>query len=464
MAAPVINKKDISVNPITPKIVQGTIIGRGNTPNLVRVWVKDRSRDDEITCEIIFPFSVKDNTSAITYEIDENGVVLLPDINSKTGYWLGAIWNVNSPFMDGDQSGPGSVSQQTKSGAALQLSGESGAAALRSREGEISVDTKSARMSMGGSYITIDDSISLGYRSTDRRIDSPLQCSIEMKKKGMELIADGNLELKAGGDIEFTLTSGGVFAVGGGPYDATTSKGASFFDIETSDVVFNTLASFRLNTSYFKAQLTSGKMGASDSISPVSPSETWDVSALMGDVVFSATSGDIKLSALNNAGLGNNMISFTVSTPLLNYGYIDVGGLQGIELFNMPVPGIYSSMLFSQGGIVSDSILSTEFWAGAGFTFDTPTTFSISSLLKTSIEGTAGVAIESNVTVDIGATIGISLEGKAMITMKTKLLDMSESKVINFGPKTPPPTGTGPLCAIKICPYSGAPHAGELCT
>jgi hypothetical protein len=83
---------------------------------------------------------------------------------------------------------------------------------------------------------------------------------------------------------------------------------------------------------------------------------------------------------------------------------------------------------------------------------------------NTDIKGTGPMKIEGSATIDIKGTGPVTVESSAMTTVKGSSMVIVDAPIMNFkGMKsqgTVPPSGSGVLCAMPICPPCGCPHVG----
>lgn len=75
---------------------------------------------------------------------------------------------------------------------------------------------------------------------------------------------------------------------------------------------------------------------------------------------------------------------------------------------------------------------------------------------KDSDSGKVEVNIKDSTSIDIGSTFTISVTGSATINSPNVTI---EGGVLNVKGAVPP-IGSGPFCAIPVCPMTGAPHVG----
>lgn len=79
--------------------------------------------------------------------------------------------------------------------------------------------------------------------------------------------------------------------------------------------------------------------------------------------------------------------------------------------------------------------------------------------ISISSSGDIDIKSDNNINIRSGSNLNLKIEGNANINVSgTATLDASR---IKFPNRSVTPTGSGPFCAIAVCPYTGQPHVGN---
>lgn len=85
---------------------------------------------------------------------------------------------------------------------------------------------------------------------------------------------------------------------------------------------------------------------------------------------------------------------------------------------------------------------------------------------NTSLEGSRKVVVTGDDTLEISGSWNIKVSGSANINISGDATINSPSVTITGGQLTvsgtAAPSGSGPFCGIPVCPFSGAPHVGNI--
>lgn len=71
------------------------------------------------------------------------------------------------------------------------------------------------------------------------------------------------------------------------------------------------------------------------------------------------------------------------------------------------------------------------------------------------------ILVNSNGDIDIKSEGNITIQAKSKLKIKSDSEIEFDSNKITFPNRKVPPTGSGPLNAISVCPFTGAPHSGN---
>lgn len=79
------------------------------------------------------------------------------------------------------------------------------------------------------------------------------------------------------------------------------------------------------------------------------------------------------------------------------------------------------------------------------------------------VDSSSNISIITKGNIDIKSEGNITIDSEGTTTIKSENIVVSPgSTLTTSGNPTVSPTGTGPFCAIKVCPYSGMPHVGNV--
>lgn len=209
--------------------------------------------------------------------------------------------------------------------------------------------------------------------------------------------------------------------------------------------------------------------------------------------------GEIKLGAGGLFSIGAGKLAINLTSSTLSGGEVPgTGGLdafslnivQGntlvssalgnVEVYAMGLPNyirlksgavfdlIYSSVMLSRAKATIENVLGGIYSALdlklGDANLSASKNINIDALMKTTITGKTGIKLDALTNIDLAALLNITIDGKVKIELKTAMLDLKNAKMINAGPKTVAPTGSGPFCAIPSCVFAGVPHAGSMAT
>lgn len=77
------------------------------------------------------------------------------------------------------------------------------------------------------------------------------------------------------------------------------------------------------------------------------------------------------------------------------------------------------------------------------------------------INSDGGVTINSANNINISSSGNININGSGNVNVESSSTLSLKGSMIKSQNSSVPPTGKGPFCAIKICPYTGQPHVGD---
>lgn len=261
------------------------------------------------------------------------------------------------------------------------------------------------------------------------------------------------------------------------------------------------------NGNIFKADLGSSKLGGGF-VPGTGPWTAWEVTVLDGDVDWTIGLGNYNITVDNLTFI--NGIDLRVGTPLHpTAGGLTIGAFSNKMYLETAYFPIGSYLEFSTGGftdlisfadikiqsevgnILIDALLDISLDAVKNINISSfmdtsidAMNVNISSMMNTSIDATAKMTLSSLAGTDITTNAGMNIESmidmkiKSMlidlkaemnmnleaqfVNVKSQILDLTQAQMIQAGPKSVVPTGSGPFCGAKFCYFTGAPVAGEV--
>lgn len=300
--------------------------------------------------------------------------------------------------------------------------------------------------------------------------DGDVTSGITGGPKSLFLFNDKNITLESKG-VDLKIERGNLNIVG--------EKDSSSNDIEDYSPINQLYA--RAQKFYFKAggffNITAGKMKVDLSTSTLSStipgagaSEVFHVNAIEGDVRFDIGLGDIILNNYNFSYL--NKIELRCGSILHpTASGLDLEAFSAKFYLNTVDSAVQSKLEFTTGGTaLLKSTNDIDITSVAGkITLDSTQAMTLSSLTTMELSSNLGLDISTKASMSMSTNTDMTLKGlvkilvdSAMIEIKGQILDMSKSGQINMGPKSVAPTGTGPLCGLPYCLFTGAPHSGPM--
>lgn len=249
---------------------------------------------------------------------------------------------------------------------------------------------------------------------------------------------------------------------------------------------------FNITAGRMKIDLSSSKLSSTNPLK--GPNEVYHINAIEGDIRSDVGLGDIILnnynfkftnkielrcgsklhptaSGVELTAKGAKYYLHTTFELIQSYLEFKTGG--SAELFssrNINVKSLYGKVLIdSTQDTLIKSLTKINLSANSGINMSSLTNINITA--NTGIKASSRTKIEilSNSNMDIISKTNLNLKGlvkvlvdSALIEIKGQMLDLSKSGTINAGPKSSPPTGSGPFCALPTCLFTGAPHSGSI--
>ena len=230
------------------------------------------------------------------------------------------------------------------------------------------------------------------------------------------------------------------------------------------------------NANHMLIDLGSGLL--SGDIPGTGPLETFELNVLQGDIVTNVMAGTFEVYAANEDIISKIILQvgdLLSPTTIVNSNI--TMSCYKTKIVQTVIPFLTESSLeLGEGEATLDSSLGTNISSKLNVdiasettmvSIDAPLEVSISSDAKVSVEAMMDLSMVSQMMMELKAMImdiqSQMITMKAdMITIEGSVLDMSGSTMINMGSGMVAPTGSGPLCAIPVCPFSGMPHIGGI--
>ncbi len=359
------------------------------------------------------------------------GVVVYPDSTDKnTCYWLGTL--NGSKLSSSKNTSLESDDQTTKiilttNKAALGHANGNGFF-VTDNDAQMCVGESSIRLHKEGfnadfgnyGSLTIGSKVAIKTKSFTAGIDN--SAIFRLKNGALQITGPIDPDEASSGDMNDPskyLPCEGVFI--------NTTKSI----IRCSGITQINSAGMRINLS--SSMLADGGAGGNT---------TFDINVTRGNVKLGIGQGNIELRTNNLALVDSVTIMCGSKISPLNAG-ISFNALESL-MTNRIAWGIGATLSLSKASATLDALKDIKLTSTIG-------SATLSSMLQTTIEAIVSAKMTAAM---------LEIEGKAQTIMKGAMLDLKQTKMIDMGPKAVAPTGTGPLCAIPICPFSGAPHVG----
>lgn len=497
----------MNVNPLFSIVRIGIIRSDDTSSGMIR-FVLEENYNNEYPDENIKSAIMVGKPSGI--KINGRGLFIQEMAESTTYYFIGMI-DIYSNILE-DNKEEGVVSKNKKSKLTVNDNLISLRTGLKTEstlsDDEYKVFIKNAKFMMAsGAFVLgaardqlLFASVVGGERALELRHENKID--IYTKDVTLRLGKSGNVIIT--GERDSNVSSGNK--------ESEKYKSIGTFYTKARNIYFDADGgSFMYTGNVMKVNLGSSKMA--DFIPGTGPTNAYEINITQGDVDFSLGLGNFEVK-LNNFSF-TNYAEFQVGTmlhPTKSNFYMDAYKMS-MKLDTVPFV-INSELTFKTGGFVdlksfSNITMSTKtgkfsIEALQDITLSSKTMkMSLTSMMdmslksqigKMNIEALQDISLKSSTkNITLKATMDfkssslnamieakvkavlkammINIEAKTKAEIKAMMidvvaqakLDFSKSAMINFGPKVAAPTGSGPLCAIPMCIFSGVPHVGGQC-
>ena len=398
--------------------------------NLISVKLESAEASTEIFEAIVFTGNKVPRAGA-------QGIVAILGANAQKMFWIGGIGDVVQDIRNPSQP---SINPDD-----IVLMNEKKTSSLKISTDIIAITNPHSSFLCSKNGLTITQaSQSLNY--SEREFDvKTTQSRLRLSDQSFVIQTPGSINLLGGSD--FNIAAKNNVVISSGLYD---SKASNFYDqygaanrfflnaIESVVHIGNTMV---VDVGAMIINACSGQILGG--FPPGTGSKTTvTLNIIEGDMITSTSAGDIELNCLSEA----NSISIYAGRKPTGPTYSELK-LSSDKAILENFSGTRAKMTLSEGNAK----------------LETDNDIEMSPLQKFTVDAMMDVEIKTKTQATIQATTILALKGESQITTDTGILDFTNAKVWKTGPKTAIPTGTGPLCAIQICPILGIPHTGEMC-
>ena len=309
--------------------------------------------------------------------------------------------------------------------------------------------------------------------------DNKFLSGINFNRNNFNILSAGELNTQVNEDYNIRINNGSLVISGGPNINKQSNKEDKYTQfkslvVKNKETTINSANLISFNSSGMNIKLISGKFGGGGGIPGNGPFDTYSLEVVEGNLSQKVGTGNIDIINNNFGIIGNiNIRNGSLISPIQNG--LTLTAYNSL-LEHQTAWGITSSINLSKAAITAkatNEITITSLLRDIALQATTDIT--LTSLLNTKINASLNALIEAKVKAEIKAlTIDIKAQAKAMIEaaiieiksksltkLETAMLDLVSSKIINAGPKSVAPTGTGPFCALPTCLFTGAPHSGD---
>ncbi len=402
------------------------------------------------------------------------GVVIFTNIELHEGYWFGQIYDTNTLKKQNSFAQPAK-----KNSVLFETPDQTGNIELHKET--LNIKNDNLEITSNGSEFNIKQDFahmmfSPGNITLKQLNDDDETFNSLTLGKFTSLDSSNQLRLQASNDILINSNNGNVI-VGGVLTDSEDefSKYAPVKNLilRAKNTLIDTAGGVCvMNAGRIKINLGSAKLSSNKIID--APKEGYDLSLLSGDMITSIGAGSYSVQLDNKLLLDFIKIrNGSIISP--NYSEQKMM-LDSIRIEQMSF-GMNAKMEMGTGKIevTSTNDIVQESITG-NIKLSAKQNIELNSIMSTKIKAETDIKIESNSGIELKTSSEIKLDSefeimmKAMSAMietqislklKSMLLDMSESKMIDMGAKTVLPS-KGPLCALPVCCFTGALHTGNM--
>lgn len=407
-------------------LYRGRVLGVSG--NVVRVHIEAGHVPRDVNVTLISPFGGQ----APPPPENASGLVL---IQGQTGVWLGIQAEANETTDNTPTAG-------------VQFNTQDNLSTLRVGKDEVLVSNPNFRLSstpqgfelkQNKSTFTLSDTRFRLSINNDEVVTAFSTDSIHLEnKKELNLVGGGRVNLCSRGNI---VMSGGVYS---------STETDEFRRLNAAGKIIGKAGEIKLGAGGLFS-IDAGKLAINLTSTTLAGGQTpgtggldaFSLNIVQGNTLVSSALGNVEVYAMG----------------LPNYIRLKSGAV-----FDL----IYSSVMLSRAKATIENVLGGIYSAldlklGDAY-LSASKNVNIDALMKTTITGKTGIKLDALMNIDLAALLNITIDGKVKIELKTAMLDLKNAKMINTGPKTVAPTGSGPLCAIPSCVFAGVPHTGSMAT
>lgn len=414
------------------------------------IVVDDVIQEGRIPVKVDHPSEDPDNTKLV-YVVSGNvpqkgdrGLVLFDDVIliKARGYWLGKIHDRYDINQQKELSNTPGIKSKNKKNSILCGDESAGIYGTNAR---ITVNNYSAEIQHSLNHLVVSNgAIEISCKDSSGNFKSQINLADAGEISainGLTFRSGQRIDIRSKGNISIT----GFFDKNSTNKTEEAYKPISALFVKSRKIILNnTNGPFYLNGGNIAIKLVGGRISGGGGIPGTGPAQTFALECISGDISVHAGTGNIDLVADDTLKIAKAALRCgSFISPLQSA--VELTATKA-KLFNQITWGIESNISFSGG--------SSELSAFKDIKLSTLTgKISLSAVTNTEIKALLDIVLEALKNINIKAVVKTAIE--------TAILDLQKAKMIKGGPKTVAPTGTGPFCAIPICPITGSPHTGH---
>lgn len=375
------------------------------------------------------------------------GLVFFKRPDDRTGYWIGEVYDPQNP----DHRRPIENMSQVESDNGKGLVGAcDGGSNLSFGSNSVVVSDEMAQVIVGTNELTLSDKRFNIIINDDTQPTTA--AAFEISRSKVSLSNNGEIILRSQKNIN--LRTDGVVAITGAVLDPNSKDtGNRAFNamqelyIKANMMTIDSGGPVYIDASNMAINLSSGLLSGGGGIPGTGPLDTWSVNAVQGNVTLTAGTGTVKLQAVNQLGIGGvDIICGSLMNPLYNMIQLSILGITlSHEL--APLMGATITLQMGKANMTALNSVTIESLTNA---------VDINAMTAVTINGWVSAKLTS---------LKIDIIADMMLKLGAPIMDWKDCNMIDAGPKTviPNPAG-GPFNAIIVCPITGMPHSGRMCT
>jgi len=404
------------------------------------------------------------------------GLVLFKNSeDEQSGIWLG---NINDPTKESRKTVSANniqdVNTMTSKNENSYVACADAAIVLKSHDNVFSVNKSDAKINIGENNFEINSNNIIFDVKNEGKVISEIKLNNSVGIKSA-----GSFDIQTINDFNVRIHTG-CLVISGGPntnISTTTEDKYKHFKtllVKNTETIINSSNMVNINSAGMNIKLLSGRFGGGGGIPGSGPSDTYSLEVVEGNIAEKVGTGNIDIINNNFGIIGKvNIRNGSIISPLQNS--LSFSAYNAL-LDHQVTWGIGSSIDLTKAGInvkATNGITMTSILKDIAL--QATTDISLTSLLNTKINASLNVIIDAKVKAQTTAMMIelkaktkammeaaiIEIKGKSLTKIETAMLNLVASKIINAGPKTVAPTGTGPFCALPTCLFTGAPHSGD---